>query len=313
MPTESRSLSRRDVVPHVDDLGASHGANRAFLDLSRRGFVTCGSVMVPGAWFREIAEAAIADPALDLGIHLTLTSEWDLCRWAPISTASRASGLIDHDGYFWRDLASLRRHLVPEAAEAELRAQIERAFAAGVKPTHIDAHMAGAMLPELLDAHVRLGREFGLFPVLPRSIGWAPDPVRYREVVAELDAEGAPVVDHCRGTLAVATDKLEAGWRELVADLLPGTTHLALHCTAPGDFAAMAPAHAGWRYDEYGLLARALVNDLCRDHGIGVTSTRALQRQWLRHLDSTAEPGRCLSSGPTPTDDSSVLTSRLPA
>ncbi len=189
---------------------------------------------------------------------------------------SRASGLIDPDGYFWRDLASLRRHLVPEAAEAELRAQIERAIAAGLKPTHIDAHMAAAMLPELLEAHVRLGREFGLFPVLPRSIGWAPDPVRYREVVATLDAEGAPVVDHCRGTLAVATDRLEAGWRELVAELSPGTTHLALHCTAPGDFAAMAPAHAGWRYDEYGLLARGL-----RPRPLSRTRRR-------RHLDPRA-------------------------
>ena len=286
MPTESPDRRRRHIVPHVDDLGASHGANQAFLDLARRGLVTCGSVMVPGAWFREIVDAALADPVLDLGVHLTLTSEWKVCRWAPISTVSRASGLIDPDGYFWRDLASLRRHLVPEAAEAELRAQIERAVAAGLKPTHVDAHMAGAMLPELLEAHVRLGREFGLFPVLPRSIGWAPDPSRYREVVANLDAAGAPVVDHCRGTLAVATDMLEAGWRELVAKLSPGATHLALHCTAPGDFSAMAPAHAGWRYDEYGLFARGLVHDLCREHDIGVTSTRALQQQWLRHLGS---------------------------
>ena len=56
--------------------------------------------MVPCPWFREIAEAAAADPVLDLGIHLTLTSEWANYRWAPISTVSRASGLIDDEGYF---------------------------------------------------------------------------------------------------------------------------------------------------------------------------------------------------------------------
>ena len=95
-----------------------------------------------------------------------------------------------------------------------------------------------------------------------------------------------PVVDHGRGTLAVATDRLEAGWRELVAGLSPGTTHLALHCTVPGDFTAMSPVHAGWRYDEYDLLARGYVYDLCRSHAIGVTSTRALQRHWLRHLQA---------------------------
>ena len=274
----------RTIIPHVDDLGASHGANRAFLALASRGLVTCGSVMVPGPWFREVAAAAVADPSLDLGVHLTLTSEWTACRGAPLSTVSRASGLIDGDGYFWRDVASLRRHLVPEAAEAEMRAQIERALAAGLAPTHLDAHMAAAMLPELLDTHVRLGREYGLFPVLPRSIRWAPDPVAYSAAVAALDRKGAPVIDHCRGTLPFGRDALEDGWRRLISELPPGITHLALHCTAPGEFAAMAPAHADWRFDEYDLFSREVVKGLCEAHCVGVTSTRVLQQAWRGHL-----------------------------
>ncbi len=280
----------RSVFPHVDDLGASHGANAAYLDLAARGLVTCGSVMVPGGWFREIATPASRDPSLDLGVHLTLTSEWDACRWAPISTVSRASGLIDGDGYLWRDVASLRRHLVPEAAEAEMRAQIERAFAAGLSPTHLDAHMAAAMSPELLDAHVRLGEEFGLAPILPRSIGWAPDPERYDACVKALDDVGAPVVDHCRGTLAVDRDGLEDGWTSLVASLPPGLTHLALHCTAPGDFAAMSPAHDGWRTGEYALFASGFVRDLWAADGVAVTSTRALQARWVAHLEGRRGP-----------------------
>ncbi len=272
----------RAVIPHVDDLGASHGANQAFLDLAHRGRVTCGSVMVPGAWFREVVEAAQADPSLDIGVHLTLTNEWDSCRWAPISTVSAASGLIDADGYFWRDVGSLRRHLVPEAAELELRAQIERAIAAGLRLTHIDAHMAGAMLPDLLGAHVRLGRDYGVFPVLPRSITWAPDLAVYRDAVARLDTEGAPVVDHCRGTLAVAREDLDPGWTALVAGLGAGVTHLALHCTAPGDFSAMAPAHAAWRHAEYDLLASGRVDDLCDAADVAVIGARALQELWNR-------------------------------
>lgn len=271
----------RAVVPHVDDLGASHGANRAFLKLAAQGLVTCGSVMVPGAWFREIAEAAVADPALDIGVHLTLTSEWDACRWAPISTVSRASGLIDGDGYFWRTLEELQRHVVPEAAELELRAQIDRALAAGMRPTHLDAHMAGAMLPGLLDAHIRLGREYGLIPVLPRSIAWAPDPAQYRSAIAELDAAGDPVFDHCRGTLGVDRNELEEGWRALVAGLPPGVTHLALHCTAPGDFNAMSPMHAGWRYAEHELIASGFLRDLCVAAGVAMIGTRSAQRLWL--------------------------------
>src|SRR5215831_8599761 len=186
--TIARSLGvDRAVIFHVDDVGMCHGSNRGFLDLASAGYVTCGSVMVPCPWFREIAEKAAADPSLDLGVHLTLTSEWEGYRWAPISTASRASGLIDGDGYFWRDVASLRVHLVVEAVEAELRAQIERARSAGMSPTHIDAHMAAAMLPELLDLHVRLGHDYGLVPVLPRKIRFAPDPESYAATVGGLD------------------------------------------------------------------------------------------------------------------------------
>jgi predicted glycoside hydrolase/deacetylase ChbG (UPF0249 family) len=131
----------RIVIPHQDEVGRCHGSNRAFLDLARDGFVSCGSVMVPCPWFPEIAQAAAADPALDLGIHLTLTSEWPNYRWRPISTTSPSSGLVDPDGYMWHRVAPLREHVVPEAAETEMRAQIERALAAGLDPTHLDTHM----------------------------------------------------------------------------------------------------------------------------------------------------------------------------
>ena len=276
----------RAVIPHVDDLGGSHGANRAFLELVRAGRVTCGSVIVPGPWFREIADAAGADPSLDIGVHLTLTSEWASCRWAPISTVSRASGLIDDDGYFWRDLEGVRRHLVPEAAEAELRAQIERAFSSGMRPTHIDAHMAAAMLPELLDAHVRLGRDYGLFPMLPRSISWAPDAQAYRTAIGKLDAQGEKVVDHCRGTLAVQPGELGDRWADILHDLPLGLTHLALHCTAPGDFSAQSMQHAPWRYAEYELFASGTFERLLAAERIAVIGTRALQTLF------TEGPGR---------------------
>src|SRR5215216_8071050 len=79
---------QRAVILHVDDLGMCPGANRAFLELAAAGQVTCGSVMVPCPAFRQIAEAATADPTLDLGVHLTLTSEWERLPWAPLSTRS---------------------------------------------------------------------------------------------------------------------------------------------------------------------------------------------------------------------------------
>ncbi len=269
----------RTVIPHVDDLGTTHAANAAFLHLAREGHVTCGSVMVPAPWFRDIADQAEGH---DLGIHLTLTSEWPSLRWAPISTTSRASGLLDDDGYFPHDVATLARQLVPEAAEAELRAQIDRALAAGLRPTHLDAHMAAAMLAPLLPIHVQLAHEYGLVPILPRSIGWAPDPTAYAETLATLDRAGLPVIDHCRGTLAVDPPTLDQAWWSTLGALPPGLTHLALHCTQPGpEFAAAAPQHAPWRHAEYELFASGRFTAVLAQANIATTSTRALQERWL--------------------------------
>ena len=282
-PLAQRLGLARAAILHVDDLGMCHGANRAFLDLAARGLVTCGSVMVPCPWFREIAETGAADPSLDLGVHLTLTSEWAHYRWAPISTTSRASGLIDGDGYFWRDVASLRRHMVVEAAEAELRAQVERALTAGLRPTHLDAHMAAAMLPGLLRCHVDLAREHGLVPVLPRRIRFAPDPAAYKRAVAEIEAAGLPLPDGIRGTLAVPEEEAQDGYRATVEALPHGVTHVALHCNLPGDIEAIAPEHAGWRTREYALFAEGAVRDWCREAGVVPVGYRAVQRLWRAH------------------------------
>ena len=107
------SADVRVLIPHVDDVGVSHGANQAFVELSDKGFVTTGSVMVPCPWFPEAVDLAKARPALDLGVHLTLTSGSKACRWRPIITSSKASGLIDGDGYMWPDVPSVRRHADP--------------------------------------------------------------------------------------------------------------------------------------------------------------------------------------------------------
>lgn len=271
----------RGVILHVDDLGMCHSGNQAFLDLFARGLVTTGSVMVPCPWFREIAEAAAADGSLDLGVHLTLTSEWDHYRWTPISTATPASGLIDGDGYFWRDTASLHRALVPEAAEAELRAQLDRALSAGLRPTHIDAHMAAAMLPELLPCHVALTREYRLVAVLPKRIRFAPDPDSYARAVASVEQAGFLLPDAFRATLAVPAELTRSSYRQMIETLDPGITHIALHCAAPGDIEAISPQHAPWRIREHALLAEHAVNDWCTAAGISLLGYREIQRLWF--------------------------------
>ena len=209
----------RVLIPHVDDVAVCHGANRAFVELAGKGFVTTGSVMVPCAWFPEIVSLAKDQPELDLGVHLTLTSESRACRWRPISTTARISGLIDADGYMWPDVPSLRRHAHKGSVEAECRAQIEAALAAGLDVTHLDTHMGAAAAPEFVEVYLKLGREFSLPVLLPRHsstyssvLDMGPiDPDLDRRLIAELRAQGQPLIDRFAMGLARPRRALRPG------------------------------------------------------------------------------------------------------
>ena len=113
------------IVMHADDVGMCHGANTAFVELSKHGSITAGSVMVPCPWFPEIAEVAASDSSLDVGVHLVLNAEQQHYRWRPLSNPSPAAGLTDDDGFFWSKVADVRANAHPEAVEEEWRAQLD--------------------------------------------------------------------------------------------------------------------------------------------------------------------------------------------
>jgi hypothetical protein len=283
----------RALMLHVDDVGMCHGANVAFLELSRTGAVTCGSVMVPCPWFREVASAAAADPALDLGVHLTLTSEWPQYRWAPLTTHSRASGLVDEQGCFPRNCLALRERLDVEAAEIELRAQIDRALEARIDVTHLDAHMGAAAVPELADLYVRLGIDYRLPVLLPRQVdsytgvlrlGEVPPSLHAREL-GVLESRGLPVVDHFRMTPETYDPDVETTYRRMIETLPAGVTYFALHCNAPGDIETIVPPRAHRRTNEYLLFGTGAPVRWATEAGVRLVGMREMRALWQAALN----------------------------
>jgi YdjC-like protein len=289
------AASTRILSLHVDDVGMCHGANQAYLELFKAGAVDTGSVMVPCPWFPEIAEAARRDRGLDLGVHLTLTSEWDGYRWRATSTSSPASGLVDDDGYLPRNCLKLRQRLVPEAAEAEMRAQIERALAGGIDMTHLDTHMGAALVPELLAILLRLGRAYRVPVLLPRNLAsyldvlrlGAVDPAPYATAVAALEAAGTPIVDQFRMTPGVPSTEVPAAYRALLTQVPAGFTFVALHCNAPGEIESIVPGRAHWRTDEYRLFGSGEPQRWLDEAGIARVGYRKL-RELYRSVTATS-------------------------
>jgi predicted glycoside hydrolase/deacetylase ChbG (UPF0249 family) len=104
-------------------------------------------------------------PDLSVGIELVLTSEWEPYRWGPVASRDRVRSLIDKDGYFWGNNDLVHEHVKVEEAEIELRAQIERALQAGLRPSHFINHMGSlycSKRPDLRALYVKLARDYRL-------------------------------------------------------------------------------------------------------------------------------------------------------
>ena len=220
----------RVVVVHADDIGMCHSANVGAFEALDGGVVSCGSLMVPCPWFAEAAQMARERPQVDLGVHLTLTSEWDVYRWGPVVGRDAVPSLCADDGCFYPTTEAVLAHATIEDVERELRAQIDKALAAGVDVTHLDSHMGTVFAPPLLDVYARLMRDYELpgsmnisvrqpipvdaedFDLLVRGAmaelsddGLAPEHVAYEEVMREVERIRASLgdaqstgVDGCR-------------------------------------------------------------------------------------------------------------------
>ena len=134
-PADSRLL-----VIHADDFGMSHSVNQATMQALEKHWVTSASIMVPCPWFPEVAEWAKSHHDADLGIHLTLNSEWNSYRW-PGLTTSPGSSLLDAQSYLPLTTSEVLHNAKASDVQTEARAQVERARQAGITLSHLDTHM----------------------------------------------------------------------------------------------------------------------------------------------------------------------------
>ena len=158
------------LIIHADDLGVSHSENAASIAAFEKGMVNSGSIMVPCPWFPEIANYSKTHPEADLGLHLTLTAEWETYKWGPVTPIAEVSGLVNEQGFLYDNCADVVRNATVEEVEQEIRAQVKRALAFGVNVSHLDSHMGCLFNPKFFEAYLKVGREFGL-PVLLLASG----------------------------------------------------------------------------------------------------------------------------------------------
>lgn len=168
------------LVVRADDIGSSHAANIACIKSFREGIARSVEVMVPCPWFNEAAEMLNANPGYDVGIHLTLTSEWTNIKWRPLTNCP---SLVDEQANFYAmvwpnenigpNCSILEANPKIEEVEQELRAQIELALKKIKNVSHLSSHMGfGGAREDVKAVLEKLSKEYKL-PIEIEGLEWS--------------------------------------------------------------------------------------------------------------------------------------------
>ncbi len=284
LPAQTRTIAERLGHPrdakllilHADDLGAAHSIDAASLDALDKGIITSASIMIPTPWVTEVAAYARAHPDADLGLHLTLTSEWETYRWGSVESKDKVPSLLGPDGTFPSDVDPVAKTARPAEVERELRAQVERALALGIRPTHVDSHM-GALFstPELMATYVKVARAYGLpFLALREPTVALGVPLSERDIVVD-----AVIIAGSE----VPREKWKDFYLNAVAGLKPGLTEIIVHLGHDdAELQAVMVNHepygSAWRQRDLDVLTSPEFRKALEDHNVVLVTWRDLKK-----------------------------------
>ena len=265
------------LILHADDLGVAHSENAASFAALDSGGVNSASIMMTTPWVTETANYMREKPNADLGLHLVMTSEWDTYRWGGVAPNDKTQSLHEPDGTMARQVRTVATRAKIDEVERELRAQIDRAYAIGLKPTHVDSHM-GALFstPGLFATYVKVARSYKL-PFLAALS--APSPA------------GQPVLqpgDIFPDTVIFADNSDKERWKQFYLDVLknlkPGKLTEILFHLGYDDAELRAVTvnkdayGAGWRQRDIDLVSSPEWKQALKDNKVVLVTWRDIQK-----------------------------------
>jgi len=285
VPAQTKTIAERLGYPadskvlivHADDLAVAHSVDSASFEALDKSAVTSASIMVPCPWITEVAAYAKAHPDADLGLHLTLTSEWTTYRWGSVAPADKVSSLLDPAGTFWSETEQVAAHAKPQEAELEVRAQIDRAIALGIHPTHLDSHMGSLLFstPELFATYVKIAHDYH-FPFLAVRVADA----RLLSALSEKDVllDAVVIADP-----NVWTEQWKEFYLNAIKSLKPGLTEMIVHLGHDdAELQAVTVGHpdygSAWRQRDYDVVTGPEFKKALQDNHVVLIKWKDLQK-----------------------------------
>lgn len=273
------------LILHADDLGVSHSEDSASIYALEKGYISSGSIMVPCPWFSEMAAYAASHPAADLGIHLTLTSEWQYYKWSAVSGKDKVASLLNSKGYFYNGLDSLAKLATPAEVETELRAQIEKAINFGFRPTHLDAHMGCCFFnKDFLKIYLKLAHEYKL-PCLLNAYAFK---LVYQLDISDIITDKDVLVDNIY--MAFPNNKnqsMKDYYMQVLNNLKPGLNCILLHAAYDNDeMKAITMNHpdygSAWRQEDFNFFSSDTCRQLLAKNNVHLITWREIKDKLVR-------------------------------
>jgi len=305
----------RVLIINADDFGMCHSANVGTIRAFTSGGVTSSTMMAPCPWFTESAQWAKEHPRASVGVHLTLTNEWGKYNWGPVLGWKTVPGLCDEHGYLVKEEWDIYSGENLDQAEAECRAQIQRALDAGWDVTHIDCHMGCLQYdPRYLPVYLKLAKEFNLPCRMPSketitekfhqvlAAGAVPLPkemqepfiAAYWEAMDEFSKNGIITPDELVLDSPKNVADTERFWKETIQNQKPGTVmELYIHCADDSEEMKQFSGSQKQRYRDTEFFSDPKTQEWIRAQGIELISYRE-----LRELQRTGKPLPRIEYGP---------------
>lgn len=224
----------RVLILQASEMGLSYEFNAVGKQLATSSPCRSFSLLIAAPWHQDFASWARRQDNLDVGIALGFLSDSAGYRFGPVAPRNQVPSLVDPDGSFPASVGRFELRARADDVEHELRAQIERARAAGLQPTHLSTHRGLLVLRhDLAEVYLRVSIEYwipavmvDLTPQLLERFHAAGFPLP-EQMISLIRAYPLPKLDDLYfspigETYEVKRDRLI----ELIANLRPGLTQI---------------------------------------------------------------------------------------
>lgn len=284
------------LIINCDDFGQSPAANKAIMHLLEEGKASSATLMVPAPGFEEAAAWGARRKQPNIGLHLTLTSEYEQLRWKSLTGHP---SLHDDSGFQYRTVKEFELGAETRAVMREIDAQYRRMVKAGVPVSHVDNHMGSlygmetgrSLLPQALWKASRWGLPSRFFRYIDNgdsllsTLSDIERPVALGAALA--DTLGVPIPDYLLShPYAVVEGETYESFKQSLLEKLyrlpEGVSETYVHPCAEDDWMEAHIPNFRKRVWEYRLLMEEDFAYAMRDAGVIMTDYRYVEKHLRR-------------------------------